>query len=192
MAAQHCGRPRETDAWLEVPAAIEPIIETPAGSVLAGEVNITGGHVVIGLQVVGFYPRSVGVVTQTEIQSQAVREAPRVLSVDTNDIAGLLPGFAGADTTAKLKGEPEEEVRSPIPSAGASTTDSVAAEPAVKIHDAKLTIVTRIEGLDNLTPELPTKFNVVPAARPGYCIFELPDVVVEARGTLLGPQVVEG
>src|SRR5262249_29303842 len=42
-----------------------------------------------------------------------------------------------------------------------------------------------------LTPELATKFQVVPSAGPAQRIFELPDVVVEARGALLSTQVRE-
>ena len=130
-------------------------------------------------------------VTQTEIQGQAVRKAPSVLGVDTNDIARLFPCLAGADTTAELKGKPEDEVRTAIAGAGSSTTDDVAGEPAVKVHQPKFTIIARIEGLDDLAPELPAEFNVVPAVSPRYRIFELPDVVVEVRGAFLGPQVRE-
>src|SRR4029077_7256679 len=113
-------------------------------------------------------------------------------SVDTNDVAGLLPGLASAHTTAVLKGKTEDEVRTTIAGAAAGTTDDVAGEPAVEIHKPKLTIVTRIESLDDLTPELATKFQVVPSVGPAQRIFELPDVVVEARGALLGTQLREG
>ena len=60
------------------------------------------------------------------------------------------------------------------------------------MHKAKLAIVTGIEGFDDLTPELAAKFNVVPAVRPSYRIFELPDVVIEALGALPGPQIIDG
>ena len=90
-----------------------------------------------------------------------------------------------------MKGEPEDEVRATIAGAGASTTCDLAAEPAVKVHQTKLAIVARIEGIDNLTPDLAAKLKVVPAARPTYRVFELPDVVVKVRSALLGPQVRE-
>ena len=53
----------------------------------------------------------------------------------------------------------------------------------------KLTIVTSVEGLDDLTPELAAKFPIVPSVGPGQRILELPDVVVEAHGALLGSEI---
>ena len=90
------------------------------------------------------------------------------MSVDANNVAGLLPRLTGAHTTANLEGETEDEVRTTIAGAAGGTTNNVAGEPSVEIHKPKLTIVTRIECLDHLTPELPTKFNVMPAPRPSY------------------------
>ena len=48
----HCGSPCETDARLEVSPTVEPVIECPAGSVLAGQVDVSGGEIVVGLLVV--------------------------------------------------------------------------------------------------------------------------------------------
>ena len=55
--AKHFGRPRETDAWLEVPSTIKAPIESPAGSVLAGKVDIASSEIVIRLGIVSFNPR---------------------------------------------------------------------------------------------------------------------------------------
>ena len=57
MPAKHCGRPRETDAWLEVPSPIGTLVESPAGSVLAGKVDIAGSEIVIRLVIASFDPR---------------------------------------------------------------------------------------------------------------------------------------
>ena len=66
-AKSSAGSVRKADARLEVSAAIEAIIESPAGSILVGEVEIAGGHIVIGLLVVGFHPRSEYLVTQPQV-----------------------------------------------------------------------------------------------------------------------------
>ena len=72
VAAQYRRSPRETDAWLEVPSAIEAVVEAPAGSALAGKVDIARRHVVVSLTIVGFNPRGVCFVAQAEIQRQAI------------------------------------------------------------------------------------------------------------------------
>jgi hypothetical protein len=46
------GSPRETDARLEVFAAIEAVVESATGPVLAGEVDIAGSEVVVRLLIV--------------------------------------------------------------------------------------------------------------------------------------------
>ena len=48
----------KTNARLEVPSAIEAIVESSAGSILVGKVDIASGHIVVGLLVVRFNPRS--------------------------------------------------------------------------------------------------------------------------------------
>ena len=65
-ATERLGSPRETDARLEVSPAIEAIIECPAGSVLAGQVNVSGGEIVVCLLVIGFNPRRVRIVAEAK------------------------------------------------------------------------------------------------------------------------------
>src|ERR1700738_36858 len=86
-------------------------------------------------------------------------------------------------------GEPEKETRTPVPRAAAATTDGVASEPAIKLHDAKLSIITRIEGLDDIVIELAAEFEGVPSVRPGDRIFGLPDFIVKACRLLRGSEV---
>src|SRR5882762_9725986 len=86
-------------------------------------------------------------------------------------------------------GETQEEVGATVSCAGASTSDRVAREPPIKLHDAKLPIVTRIEGLDALVIELAAEFEGVPTVRPGNRVFGLPDLVVEARRLFCGSEV---
>src|SRR4029077_3920469 len=86
-------------------------------------------------------------------------------------------------------GEAQDEIRTAVSGAGARATDGVAGEPAIKLHEAKLSVVTRIEGLDVLVIELATDFKGVPAACPGDRVFGLPDVIVKARRLLRGSEV---
>ena len=70
LSAQHRRSPGKADAGLKVSSAVEAIVEATAGAVLAGEVDVAGGDVVVGLLIVGFDPGSVRVVAQTKIQGQ--------------------------------------------------------------------------------------------------------------------------
>ena len=79
-----------------------------------------------------------------------------------------------------MKRETKDEVRTTIAGAVASTTDDLLVNRPSKSIRPKLTIVTRVERLDDLTPELAAKFQVVPSMGPAQRIFELPDVVIEA------------
>ena len=111
-----------------------------------------------------------------------LRNPPSVGSVEANNIFGLLPGFAGADTAAKGIGQAKEEVRGSISCAGGSTTDGVAGEPAIKVQITKLAIIAGIEGLDDLMIELAAEFKCVPTVGPGNGVFRLPNVVIEVLG----------
>ncbi len=73
MVTQYRRRPRETNARLEVFASLDSVIEAAAGSVLAGEINITGSNVVIRLLILGFNPRGVRIIAQTEVQRSVDR-----------------------------------------------------------------------------------------------------------------------
>ncbi len=68
MVAKHCGSPRETDARLQVPPAIEAPVEPTAGSVFACKVDIAGSEIVIGLGIVSLNPGRMRIVAQAEIQ----------------------------------------------------------------------------------------------------------------------------
>ena len=88
-------------------------------------------------------------VAQSEIQGQAFCDTPCIVAVKRKDITRLLPRLAGADDSAAIGvGKAKDEVRATIPGAGGSTTDSVAGEAAIKVQIAKLTVVTRVGGLD--------------------------------------------
>ena len=116
MAAQYRRTPGKADARLKVSSAIEAVIEAPAGSALAGKVDIASRHVVVSLMIVGFNPRRVRFVAQTEVQRQAIGKPPSVLRVDTDDVGRLLPRLASADTTANLKRKTQNEVRASVSS----------------------------------------------------------------------------
>src|SRR5262249_9039506 len=118
MAAKSCRRPGEPKAWLKVPAAVEPVVEASASALFAGEINVAGKRIEISLFIVRFNPRGVRLVAQADIQRQVVRDSPRVLRINPNDIARLFPGFAGADTSANLKRQPEHEVSSAVSGIG--------------------------------------------------------------------------
>ena len=89
---------------------IEAIIERAAGSALIGEFDSTGGEIVVGLLVVGLDPRSKNLIAQTEIQGQAFRHPPSVFRVEADDVVGLSPGFAGADSATDLIRKAEDEI----------------------------------------------------------------------------------
>ena len=103
-ATHHCGSPRETDARLEVPPAIEAIIERPAGSVLAGQIDVSGGEIVVGLIVIGFNPWRVCIVAEAKVQGKLIRHAPCVFAIDADDVTRLLPCVAGTGTTPNRLG----------------------------------------------------------------------------------------
>ncbi len=63
----HCGSPCETDARLEVSPTVEPVIECPAGSVLAGQIDVSGGEIVVRLLVVLFNPWRVCIVAEAKV-----------------------------------------------------------------------------------------------------------------------------
>ena len=110
MVPQHLRSPREANARLEVPSAIETFVESPAGSVLARKIDIARSKVVVGLLVVRLHPWRVRVVAQTKVQGQTVRHFPCILRIDTNNIARLLPSLSGTYAAANLKRQPENEV----------------------------------------------------------------------------------
>src|SRR5215472_9751703 len=114
----------KSDAGLEVLSAVEAVVESSAGSILVGQIDVAGGHVVVGLFVFAFNPRSMRFIAQTEIQGQLFAHAPSVLAVEGKDIGGLLPGFAGANTAAEGLGKAKEKVCAAVSSnlAVASTT----------------------------------------------------------------------
>ena len=162
------------------------MIKPPAGSVLIGKVNIAGRDIVIGLLVVGFNPRSVCLVAQSEIHVQAFCDTPCILAIKRKDIR-LLPSLAGAGSAAIGVGKAKDEVRATIPGSGGSTTNSIAGEATIKVQIAKLAIVTRVEGLDDLMEILAAEFEGVPTAGPGNGVLSLPDMVIEALYLLLLP-----
>ena len=53
----------ETNAGLEVPATIEAVVESAAGTILVGEFDLASSHIVVGLLVVSFNPGSKRLVT---------------------------------------------------------------------------------------------------------------------------------
>ena len=69
---------RKTNARLEVPSAIEAVVERPAGAILVGKFDRAGRHVVVGLLIVGFNPWSKSLVTQTEIQGKVLVNLPGI------------------------------------------------------------------------------------------------------------------
>ena len=148
LPAQRRGSPRETDAWLEVPASIEALVECATGPVLAGEVDIAGSNVVIGLLVVGFRPGRMRIVAQTEIQALSVRDAPCVLGIDSDDVAGLLPSLAGTYSATVLIVETENKIGATVTSRTLRIARLV--NLPSKSMRPKLTVVTGVEGLDSL------------------------------------------
>jgi len=108
------------------------------------------------------------------------------LSIDADYIAHLLPGPSRTHAATVLEREPKEKVRATI---AATRTDGGRREPSIEVHQPQLAVVTSVERLDGLTPQLTTKFEVMPTMGPAHRIFELPNMIIEKLRALLGTDV---
>ena len=116
--------------------------------------------------------------------------APGILRIDADDVAGLLPGFSGTYAATVLIIEAEDKIRTTVTIRAAC--NGWTGESSVEVHETQLTVVAGIEGLDDLTPVLTTKLEVMPAMVPAERIFDLPYVVIEVLGLLCGSEVADG
>ena len=112
---QHSWGPSKTDTGLEISPTIEAVIERAASTALIGEFDSTGSEVVVGLLIVGLDPRSESLIAKTEVQGQAFRHPPSVFRVEADDVVGLPPGFAGADSATDLIRKAEDGSAAPYP-----------------------------------------------------------------------------
>ncbi len=74
------------------------IIERPAVAILASKLNVAAGEAKVGLPIMYLHPRSVGFITEAQVQGEIVGDAPAILYI-TSKSGGPLP----PDTLSRMR-----------------------------------------------------------------------------------------